>query len=129
MGVGVLTGCFPILQSVERIEEGKRLPCLGFTATPSKSPRGLQITELQPGGPLTSSRIQIGDTLEQINGRVLSTNTDYEAAISGLKPGQVVNVRYTRVQFLGLKVEVFTGQAVLGYKGQNAVFCNPVAAG
>jgi putative serine protease PepD len=80
----------PALARGERIER----PFLGVTSAPH--PDGAEIQGVTPGSPAQAAGLQSGDVVTGADGRTVSDPDDLSAALSGLEPGDEVEIEVSR---------------------------------
>jgi putative serine protease PepD len=80
----------PALTRGERIER----PFLGVTSAPH--PAGAEIQGVTPGSPAEGAGLQAGDVIVGVDGAPVRDPDDLSQAVSGLEPGDEVEVEVTR---------------------------------
>jgi putative serine protease PepD len=80
----------PALTRGERIER----PFLGVTSAPH--PAGAEIQGVTPGSPAQAAGLQAGDVITGVDGAPVRDPDDVSQAVSGLEPGDEVEVEVTR---------------------------------
>ncbi|MCC9606884.1 PDZ domain-containing protein [Blastopirellula sp. JC732] len=58
---------------------------------------GVEVTEVRPGGPAAEIGFRVGDLLTKVHGREVRSRGDVMSAVSGLNPGDEVDIEYRRI--------------------------------
>jgi membrane-associated protease RseP (regulator of RpoE activity) len=68
---------------------------LGLTVTTTAN-QGLQVTNVEEGGPAAEAGIEVGDYLRSVDGQVVRTPEQLRSAIASRSPGDEVTITYER---------------------------------
>jgi hypothetical protein len=88
-------------QGLERVtsapgSSGPRRVSFGSIPDFSRESGGILLSGVMPGSPAEAAGLAAGDLLVELNGRALDTIHDFQEALAGHAPGDVVRVRYRR---------------------------------
>ena len=96
VGIGFAVPADTVRDVLPRLSRGERIerPFLGVTTAPH--PAGAAIQGLTPGGPAQSAGLEAGDVITAVEGRPIRDPDDVSQAVSGLEPGDQVEVEVER---------------------------------
>jgi PDZ domain len=67
---------------------------LGVETTTFPGASGAVVVDVVPGSPANAAGLQPGDVITQVGSRPIQTPTDLESALTGMRAGQSVEIRY-----------------------------------
>ncbi len=83
---------------------------LGVSLADNLARPGAVIAALQTGGPADKAGMAMGDSIEWIDGKAVTTADDLATALAALRPGQTVTVVITQPEGAGSTKTVTLGQ-------------------
>jgi putative serine protease PepD len=97
VGIGFAVPANTVRQVLPALVRGERIerPFLGVTSSPSPL-GGAEIQGVTPGGPAAGSGLRAGDVITRVNGAPISDPDDLSQIVSGLEPGDEVEVEVRR---------------------------------
>jgi putative serine protease PepD len=97
VGIGFAVPANTVREVLPALVRGERIerPFLGVTSAPSPS-GGAEIQGVTPGGPAAGAGLQAGDVITGVDGSLVSDPDDLSRIVSGLEPGDEVEVEVRR---------------------------------
>jgi putative serine protease PepD len=97
VGIGFAVPANTVRQVLPALIRGERIerPFLGVTSSPYPL-GGAEIQGVTPGGPAAGAGLHAGDVITRVNGAPISDPDDLSQIVSGLEPGDEVEVEVTR---------------------------------
>jgi putative serine protease PepD len=97
VGIGFAVPANTVREVLPALVRGERIerPFLGVTSAPSPS-GGAEIQGVTPGSPAAGTGLQAGDVITGVDGSLVSDPDDLSRIVSGLEPGDEVEVEVTR---------------------------------
>jgi putative serine protease PepD len=96
VGIGFAVPSNTVREVLPELVRGERIrrPFLGVTSAPH--PAGAEIQGVTPGSPAAGAGLQAGDVITGVNGTVVTDPDDLSSVVSGLEPGNEVELEVTR---------------------------------
>ncbi|MGH2743065.1 MAG: S1C family serine protease, partial [Thermoleophilaceae bacterium] len=96
VGIGFAVPSNTVREVLPELVRGERIerPFLGVTSAPH--PAGAEIQGVTPGSPAAGAGLQAGDVITGVDGAPVSDPDDVSQAVSGLEPGDQVEVEVMR---------------------------------
>jgi putative serine protease PepD len=96
VGIGFAVPSNTVREVLPALARGERIrrPFLGVTSAPH--PAGAEIQGVTPGGPADGAGLQAGDVITDVDGAPVSDPDDLSRLVSGLEPGDEVEVQVNR---------------------------------
>ncbi|HEV2873783.1 MAG TPA: trypsin-like peptidase domain-containing protein, partial [Thermoleophilaceae bacterium] len=97
VGIGFAVPANTVRQVLPELVRGERIerPFLGVTSSPHPL-GGAEIQGVTPGGPAAGAGLAAGDVITRVNGAPISDPDDLSQIVSGLEPGDEVEVEVRR---------------------------------
>jgi putative serine protease PepD len=97
VGIGFAVPSNTVRQVLPQLVRGERIerPFLGVTSSPHPL-GGAEIQGVTPGGPAAGAGLHAGDVITRVNGAPISDPDDLSQIVSGLEPGDEVEVEVRR---------------------------------
>jgi putative serine protease PepD len=97
VGIGFAVPSNTVRQVLPALVRGERIerPFLGVTSSPNPL-GGAEIQGVTPGGPAAGAGLHAGDVITRVNGAPISDPDDLSQIVSGLEPGDGVEVEVRR---------------------------------
>ena len=96
VGIGFAVPSNTVREVLPELARGGRIerPFMGVTSAPH--PSGAEVQGVTPGGPADGAGLRAGDVITGVDGAAVSDPDDLSSLVSGLEPGDEVEVEVTR---------------------------------